>query len=360
MIKSYLAIVLVVSGVYSNHFYNSFHFDDFHTIENNLAIRHLSNIPRFFMDTSLSSTLPDHMMYRPIVESSLAVDWKLGNFHYVTFGVFLVQLFFMLVLFHRVMNLVLPTNWLVPMLGTLCYGIHPVNAETVNYIIQRAEIYSTVGLVASLVWFMVNPKYGLFVIPAVLSFLSKAPALVFVGIVGGFVWLWREKFKLKNMVPLVGITILATILIVRMTPNTFSTGAMNSTSYIWTQPFIILRYFSTFFVPINLSADTDLGYVQPLSIAALVGYLFVGLLLAMIYVSSLHSITKPISFGLIWFLVALLPTSLMPLAEVTNDHRMYFPFVGLTLAVFWTLNLVIKRLQENVLFTIPIQTISTE
>ena len=40
------------------------------------------------------------------------------------------------------------------------------------------------------------------------------------------------------------------------------------------------------------------------------------------------------AFGIVWFAVALLPTSAMPLAEVANDHRMFFPFVGLALAVF--------------------------
>jgi tetratricopeptide (TPR) repeat protein len=42
---------------------------------------------------------------------------------------------------------------------------------------------------------------------------------------------------------------------------------------------------------------------------------------------------RPVAFGLWWFLIALAPTSLFPLAEVENDHRMFFPFVGLSLAV---------------------------
>ena len=43
--------------------------------------------------------------------------------------------------------------------------------------------------------------------------------------------------------------------------------------------------------------------------------------------------TWPVAFGILWFFLALLPTSsIVPLAEVLNDHRMYFPFVGLTLA----------------------------
>ena len=40
------------------------------------------------------------------------------------------------------------------------------------------------------------------------------------------------------------------------------------------------------------------------------------------------------TFGLLWFVIALAPTSsFIPLAEVMNDHRMYFPYVGLVLAV---------------------------
>jgi len=41
-----LALILVAT--YANHFHNSFHFDDAHTIVNNAAIRDLKNIPLFF------------------------------------------------------------------------------------------------------------------------------------------------------------------------------------------------------------------------------------------------------------------------------------------------------------------------
>src|SRR5256886_9086080 len=39
--------------------------------------------------------------------------------------------------------------------------------------------------------------------------------------------------------------------------------------------------------------------------------------------------TRVIGFGLLWFLIALLPTSLFPLAEVMNDHRTFLPYIGL-------------------------------
>ena len=48
--KALLAIALVTA--YANHFQNSFHFDDAHTVVNNAAIRELRNIPLFFWDPS--------------------------------------------------------------------------------------------------------------------------------------------------------------------------------------------------------------------------------------------------------------------------------------------------------------------
>src|SRR5207248_4239031 len=43
--------------------------------------------------------------------------------------------------------------------------------------------------------------------------------------------------------------------------------------------------------------------------------------------------TRLIGFGLLWFLIALLPTSLFPLAEVMNDHRTFLPYVGLVIVI---------------------------
>src|SRR5438105_11338482 len=43
--------------------------------------------------------------------------------------------------------------------------------------------------------------------------------------------------------------------------------------------------------------------------------------------------TRIIGFGLLWFLITLLPTSLFPLAEVMNDHRTFLPYLGLGIAI---------------------------
>ena len=86
-------------------------------------------------------------------------------------------------------------------------------------------------------------------------------------------------------------------------------------------------------LPVGLSADTDWTALE--SVADwrfLIGSAFVAVALALAVVASERKSTRPIAFGLLWFFAALVPTSVVPLAEVTNDHRMYFPFVGLSLA----------------------------
>ena len=96
-----------------------------------------------------------------------------------------------------------------------------------------------------------------------------------------------------------------------------------------------MRYFGSLFLPLHLNVDTDLQPFASLSTSAFLGFLFLALLLTAAWFTAQRRVLRPISFGLLWFLIASLPTSVYRLSEVENDHRMYLPFVGLVLAVVW-------------------------
>ena len=359
-------LALAVLLAYANHFQNDFHFDDFHTIIHNPYIRDLHYIPRFFVDPLLFSTLSDHATYRPIVSTSLAIDYHLAKglqnrfpFHFSTFLWYVVQLILMFCLFRRLMDAADPdpSNFWTALLAAACYGLHPANAETVNYIVQRADLYNALGVVASLLWFIAWPeqrKRGYYLLPAILAYLSKAPALIYPLILLAYVWLFESpetdarqpgvrRFLFRATWPAFLITAAAALLTAKMTPAAYNPGAVSGYLYRVTQPWVALHYFKTFFLPTDLSADTDWTYAMPLSGRAMAGYLFVIAMLAAAFYTARRRETRPIAFGIFWFFLALLPTSLMPLAEVTNDHRMFFPFVGLVLAVFWSLRLLLFR-----------------
>lgn len=72
-------VLIAILAAYSNHFQNSFHFDDAHTVANNAAVRELRNIPLFFRDATTFSALPANQSYRPLVSTLLAEPYWLGN-----------------------------------------------------------------------------------------------------------------------------------------------------------------------------------------------------------------------------------------------------------------------------------------
>jgi Flp pilus assembly protein TadD len=365
-----LGLTLAVLAAYANHFRNEFHFDDFHTIVNNLFITDLHNVPRFFGDAALFSTMAVNATYRPVTSTSLAIDYWLGHgyvpffFHLSTFCWFALQLILMFFLFRRIMDRANPhpSNTWTALAAAACYGLHPANAETVNYIIQRGDLYNTLGAVASLLWFAAYPaqrKYGWYLLPALAAYFAKPPALIYPFLLLAYVFLieqdgafsatnraenrkaWSAAFRAA--LPALAVTAAAAILIAKMTPPAFQAGG-DPVLYRLTQPWVMLHYFKSFFLPTELSADTDWTYVSgAFSGEALAGYLFVIALAAAVVYTSRRRQTRPIAFGLVWFFVTLLPTSLLPLADVTNDHRMFFPFVGLALPVFWSLRLLLFR-----------------
>jgi len=347
---------VAVFAAYANHFHNAFHFDDFHTITENPYVHSLGNVPRFFTDASTFSILPDHDSYRPLVTASIALDYRLGKgaqtlwFHISTFFWYLVQLVLMYMLFESVMNAAEPDDrnrWFALFAAAL-YGLHPVSAETVNYIIQRAEIYSSLGVVAGLVLYIRLPKLrrtGLYLVPVVLGMLAKPPAAVFAPILFVYIFLFEENWNVvrsaKRTLPALLICLATGAFAMRMEAGRYNPGGDNPLLYRLTQPSVTWHYFRSFFWPSALTADSDMKLVRGTGDPRVVfGIVFVAGLCVIAFLCARKMRTRPIAFGLAWFLMALVPVAWVPLSEVENDHRMFFPFVGLTLAAVWSVRIL--------------------
>src|ERR1700675_2412122 len=104
-----LLLVALVTA-YANHFHNSFHFDDAHTIVNNASIRELRNVPMFFRDATTFSSLPSNQSYRPLVSTLLAIDYRLAGglhpfwFHLSIFVLFLALAFLLAFVVHYLLE----------------------------------------------------------------------------------------------------------------------------------------------------------------------------------------------------------------------------------------------------------------
>lgn len=361
---AFVAMLALVFLAYGNHFDNAFHFDDFHTILENPYIRDLRNIPHFFTDSRTFSTLPANRSYRPLVTASLAVDYWLGHglqplwFHISTFFWFLVQLCVMFPLYRRIVDRARPgsagtppsANLWTALFATALYAVHPVTAETVNYIIQRGDLYATLGVVGGLLAYILAPgarRFGLYLIPVVAGVLSKPTATAFPALLFGWLWLFDEIPPARALIrtlPALIVTGAAAWFVVVMTGSSYVAGASSVYGYRLTQPAVLLGYFRKFFIPTDLSADTDRPVLTSISHPDVIcGFLFVLALVGFAAWCSRKRELRPLTFGLGWFLVTSIPTSWIALSEVENDHRMYLPFVGLALAVCWAAALWLDR-----------------
>ena len=129
-----------------------------------------------------------------------------------------------------------------------------------------------------------------------------------------------------------------------MTPHSWIAGAANVHNYLITQPYVALLYCKTFFWPSGLSADYDLNAFTTTDDPCFwAGCAFTVSFIAAAIVVAVFKKTRVIGFGFLWFLIALLPTSLFPLAEVMNDHRTFLPYIGLVIAMAGAASLLMKR-----------------
>ena len=361
-------VLLAVFAAYANHFHNSFHFDDHSAISENPYIRSLSHLPQIFTDARTSTVNPHNQIYRPLVTASLAIDhWLAGGldtfwYHVSTFVWYLLQLALMGLLFTRIFDLARPgpRNASLALFAVAWYGLHPASAETINYIWQRGDLYATLGVVAGLLVYLRWPRhrrFGLYLAPALVGMLAKQSALMFAPLLFVYVLLFETDWGLEGStegwrhlrravlasLPAFALC-LAYYLFQRALSASWDPGGVSAVQYWMTQPIVLLHYVKSFFLPTELSADTDRELVTSLvSETSVIGLAFLFLFALGAWRACRARELRPVAFGMGWFIVASVPTCVVPLAEVENDHRMFFPFVGLVPAVCWAGAVYLER-----------------
>lgn len=401
-LKSYNLKILKIAGlilvliltflVYSNHFDNPFFFDDSHTIESNQAITSLDEWTKFFTDATTFSSLPANRSYRPMITLMNAIDYKLAGglnpsyFHYHIFFWYLVTIVLFFVLIHSLytkaaQNQVSEFNiLLVSLLTTLFFALHTINAETVNYICARSDSFSALCVIASLLLFINSKtrKYHLYILSMVIGIWTKQTAVMFVPILFVYIVLYEQKIQINDLknwfikvFKVMGIpTILGVGLFLfnqlYLTPSSTHSTNLQVTKfeYISTQFYVMVHYLGNFILPTSLSADPDISIIEPFyDKRILLGVLVTLMMLVIAFKTSRNKKTLPITFGILWFFIASLPTSLVPLFQIANDHRMFFPFIGIFIAVGWAVFLYInsvtqKRIKYGLLVAVLILTLS--
>jgi len=359
-----LCIGLLLAA-YSNFFRNAFHFDDSHVVVNNVYIRSLRNVPLFFEDARTFSSQPRNATYRPIVSVSLAVDyWLAGGLSSAVFHASqLVQLLIfgaVLVWFYwRVMERCHPgpSNKYLALFGATLFCVHTANTETMNLMHARSEILSALGLILGFLayWGASWLRRSFFyLVPIAFGALAKLPALIFAPLL--LVWVFLEgqhssenadarsratgtgrEAAIAAAPAFVAGLFLYWLIERAMKAPDVTYGGGDAFHYALTQTWVWLEYLRLFFLPVGLTADTDLAlFTSWYDTRVVAGLVFIVLLAVLAWRCASSRTGWPITFGLAWFALGLMPTSsVLPLAEPMNEHRVFLPYIGLILAVVW-------------------------
>ena len=355
--------------VWSNHFQNQFHDADFPAIVNNPAIHAPADLTRLFREPRTFSVEPEYADYRPVLSASYALDAWLSPLNNPL--VFQVQSFLwfglLILALYMVFRLIPGTGHYLALFAAGLVSVHPVAAETVNYISQRGQIMGAAGVSLALALWIIWPRrlprrlpllpdrvpqnwwqqkawtHGplwqrwykrllrwplpFYLIPLVPALLAEPSAAMFALLLWAYAVLYdSEAGYLRLLFPTfvcAGYWLVQSAVVWRVSPM-FRIPAAH---YWLSQPWVAMRYLGYFFLPGNLGADAGL---RPLA----GGFGVLALAVCAVLASrSKQPHARGVAFGLWWFLAALLPAALLPQRDVEAIPRMFPAVAGLAFAV---------------------------
>jgi tetratricopeptide (TPR) repeat protein len=294
---------------------------------------------------------------RPLVQLSLALNWAVGGgdplgFHVVNVAIHALAAAALFGLVRR--TLALPSftaRWrdAAPELAlatSLVFALHPLQTESVSYVIQRAE--SLMGLLYLATLYAVvrgatattarAAWYAAAIVACALGMLTKpvmvtAPVIALfydrVFLAGSWRRAWRERGVLHAGLSATWL-VLALLLAGEHESAATAGFAMRDVSFgefLRSQPGVVLRYLRLVVWPYGLVLDY--GWPIAASAAAIVPP---ALALAALIGAAWWAVrgSPELRFLLIAFLVILAPSSsVVPIRDLAFEHRMYLPLAAL-------------------------------
>ncbi|HVP10937.1 MAG TPA: hypothetical protein VMV94_07075, partial [Phycisphaerae bacterium] len=336
-------------------------FDDFDAIAMNSSIRSLRPV-----GAVLTPPAQSPMAGRPLVNLTFAINYALGGsdlwgYHAVNLAIHLAAGLLLWGVLTRIWRVIVANDpkdqaatgaraddgaaWLA-FVAALIWIVHPLQTESVTYIVQRAEallglfylltLYCTIRGIqtkgrAAAAWF-VAAVAGCGLGMATKENMATAPLVVFVVDWAFFSKSVGEVFRRRwglyaglsgTLLILAGLTAPGP----RSDSAGFHVAGMTAWSYATSQPLVILYYLWLTICPYPLCLDYSWPVVQ-----AWPAIVLPALLLAAAGLASLWALRGRSALGVlgVCFFVVLAPTSsFVPLKDLAFEHRMYLPLAAL-------------------------------
>ncbi|MGD1075202.1 MAG: tetratricopeptide repeat protein [Thermodesulfovibrionales bacterium] len=387
-------MIIITVGVlaYSNTFQVPFLFDDFSNIVENPVIKDF----RYFTNPVSASDVPLYQFFKSrfIGYATFALNYKLHGlnvtgYHILNLIIHIANallLYLLIMLSFRTPSLrersLKNYSNLIGIFSALFFVSHPIQTQAVTYIVQRLASLATMFYLLSLISYVQSRLsvsrvrsssfYVVSLISAVLAMKTKEISFTLPFTITLYEFLFFTGRKIKRLLHL--IPILLTLLII---PLTFmgasqslgdAIGAVSEVTrvmtpmsrwdYLFTQFRVIVMYIRLLFLPINQTLDYDYplyhSLFEPevfLSFLFLMALCFIGFYLFYRAKSKDRKSDQPlelIAFGVLWFFLTLsVESSIIPIVDLTFEHRLYLPSVGVFIAITTGLFIAKDKLVEG-------------
>jgi tetratricopeptide (TPR) repeat protein len=374
-----LGVLLFTVAVYARELGGEFQFDDVHAVQLNQGIRRLDG---FLQVPSLPGAIRGR---RFVTDFTFALDYYLMgpaplSFHVTNLAIHLGAI--LLVFFFARRALVLAGVGRESALAVAAlFALHPLQTQAVAYLAQRSESLASalyLGSLLLLLWaerrgrnlpaaLLYLASFGLFVlgIGAKLMVVTLPLAYLLIGLLPGP--LQRPQLaRLSKRLVLVSPFVLLLVLALAKTAMTgpgllsgadagFHVPSLPPWRYFRTEWHVVVTYLRLLFLPLGQNVDWEFPLAQGPGDPAV---LACGFLLALLFVGAgvlLFRLRKRdggqaatgrvVAVGVLWFFLLLAPTSsVIPVADVLMEHRLYLASFGVFLATVALGAAVLERL----------------
>ncbi len=366
---SALLIICLAVVIYSNSLTVPFVFDDIPNIVDNKQIRDLSN---FFSQTGLNH-------HRLIGDFTFALNYMINDldvtgYHLFNLLIHIINGFLILGLTSALYKTIdrrcdrVILN-IIATMAAIFFVVHPVQTQAVTYIVQRYASLATTFYLFSIFgfikWKNSNKKrwYILSLVSAVLGVKTKEicftiPFMIL--LIDSLFYKDRKNKRLPYVIPYFLVALLIPLsfinldapvgnLIGDISKVTAVSKEISRLDYLITEFRVMATYLRLIVLPVNQNLD----YFYPVknSFFDLEVILSLSLVLSLILYGVYLVIKKRdnpflrvIGFGILWFFITIsVESSIIPIPDVINEHRLYLPIAGASMSIASLLGLIQKR-----------------
>jgi tetratricopeptide (TPR) repeat protein len=370
----FLPFIIILLGLlaYISSFNGVFVLDDNNWIVNNNEI------------TSVGSYL--NKSTRPLTALTVYLNYKLSgetptDYHAVNLIIHLLAALLLYGVVRR--TLILPFlnarygrySNVIAFFSAALWVVHPLQTESVTYIIQRAESLMGLFYLLTLYCFIrgVGSEkkkiwYFITVMACALGMVSKpimvtAPILVLLYDVIFVSRSWRTAVR-SHIAVYIGLILtwgILAFLVLMPNESSSSTGlsidAITPVGYLATQQGIILHYLKLIVWPQVLCLD----YAWPPAMTFSAVFVPAALISALVILAIIFVAKKyPAGYCLAWFFIILAPSSsIVPIADYAVEHRIYLSLAGLTALFSASVVMFVKMLAGRFRFRFNVTVVSS-